>query len=200
METHNLGIVETRKVADFGWLVSGLRDIVIGVSSSEIRELCHVGWQTCWIPLNLINHKSHPNFGLSLEDEKGKFYRLPSKRKTQLKRYMHLRILKFLISFQESPWKLFHVHRVLEYAIITLEGDNVEIVKAQFCDSYEHCSALLCSVELWFEVNDRRVEAADKLLQLTSDNEERKMITDYRDQASSHRNILMERMKKMKKK
>lgn len=184
-QTHNLGIVRSGKVSDFAWLVSGVRDVVVARWDGEVRELCHIAWKPCWIPLQLIDKDGLPSFQVSLKQAEHKYITLLKKRQEQLNRFIHPQILRFLCSFKTSPWQLFRVHRVSQYARVDLDGRKVDVVKAQFCDSYEHCSSLIASVDLWIQVNEKRVEAGQKLLKIAEEGEGHDTLVQYIDRALS---------------
>lgn len=164
LEEYNLEIIEKGKTTDFAWLVSGIRDIKVALENEEVRELCHVSWQPCWIPLVFINRDTESAVNVSLAKAKKVFSTMEPKRIKQLSRYIHPKILRFLVTLRESPWEPFYVHKITHFAQIQLDGRPVDIVRAVFCDSYEHCSSMMASRELWKEVNKGRVEAGKKLL------------------------------------
>lgn len=192
LEEYNMSIARANKWLDFAWLIKGVRAVKIATFRKEMREVCHISWGKCWIPITSINERSHPQMRLSLERQKAKYASLPPRRQARSKRFAESQVYRFLASLKSSPWKPFYVYEVIDYAVIT--GLEVrEAVLVRFADTYEHCSSMVTSKELWCDVNQRRVEAATAFLR-PDRNEleewERKLVLEYLMVATEHYELL----------
>lgn len=183
LEEHNLSVAKTGDATDFAWLVKSIRSVHLAREGAELRELCYLSWKPCWIPLSLVHKTAHPLFPDSLQEAKKRFQVISKKRQVQLARYIHPQILRFLRSFEKSPWQLFYVFRAAEYAQVTQDNTPVELVRVEFCHTYEHCSCLIASADLWREMNQRRVEAAQRMIKLETDQEGRGLYRTYLEMA-----------------
>lgn len=158
VEDHNDSVAE---VADVAWLIAGIRHVKVAVLGSGVVEVLSLSWKPCWVPLHMVCLDSeHLKTQVTLR--KKKYGRLGDQAKNGMRHTIPAHVGRVLALARLTKESTFLVKQVIKFAVITVPdlGDNVEVIKADFKDTFEHSSALFTNKELWKELCRRRVEAA----------------------------------------
>lgn len=193
IDENNLEASRRRRIWDFAWMVAGVRSVKVASHAGIIRELVYIAWTPCWIPLCMMQEsKSHPHFKETLEKARTVYETTTKKRQQQRGIYLHPTILSFMIEEKEEDWDLFYGYRVIEYAITRTEkAQHIEIIRTEFLQTYEHCSALANSWDLWTEVYKQRLAASQKLLKdLTLPEVDKNALTAYNIKSERNLSVL----------
>lgn len=152
-------------VTEIAWLIAGISHVKVAVFDSKILELLQLFWKPCWVPLHMVSINSE-RLKAELEREKKKYSGFGELAKGGLRRTIPAHVRKVLALYHLTKETSFLIRQVNKYAIITVPelGNNVEVIKADFIETYEHSSALFTNKELWKELCKRRIEAAEALL------------------------------------
>ena len=160
IDEHNKRVKDYRNIA---WAVSSIRCVLLEPSKEGIDEVVEIGWKTCWVPLHsvIIDNKDLIE---ELNRAKAAFAKKGAQAKANFRRRLPECIKHFISLTEALPETEFHIQQIHQYALLKKGDEEEEVVKAEFEDTFEHCSALFRSPELWMEVYKRRQEAVKALI------------------------------------
>lgn len=149
---------------DIAWAVSSIRCVRIELVKKELQEVVEIGWVPCWVPLKQVNVDT-PKLEQELVKAKATFAKKGPQAKANFRRRIPGYIKRFLNLGELSLETKFYLIQIHQYALIkATDGSEEEAIRAEFADSFEHCSALFRSPTLWLDVYKRRQEAAKAMI------------------------------------
>lgn len=150
------------EVTDLAWLVAGIRHCKLAVLGSTVLELVNLTWKPCWVPLHMVEIDS-PKLEEQLKQEKTRYKKLGPKGKFNRRKTIPQHVNRVMAIWRLTKETTFLLRQINQYAIVPVPdlGENIEVIKADFRDTYEHSSALFMNKKLWADLLVRRVEAAN---------------------------------------
>ena len=167
---YNSRISDIREVA---WLLTGISDVKLAVLGDVVLELVHITWSPCWVPIHHVV-LDNDQLNVELDREKKIWEKKGPRAKKGIQGTIPGMVRRTLALFRLNGDSKYPLRQVTKYAVIpSLNADDaepeVEVIRADFKDTYEHSTALFLNPELWKELCKRRVEAAEAY---TAKNEE----------------------------
>ena len=151
-----------RHPSQIQWLVSGIPHVILASFKSRIIELVRIKWKPCWVPLHMVIMRGD-QIEKELEIAKGAYEDLSLPNQEALRRDIPQFVERMLGRVSITSETSFDISQIHRYAIITIDDNDVEVVRADFKPTYEHCSALGRSRGLWNDLYRRRIEGGEKL-------------------------------------
>ena len=176
-EDYNNGVSD---LEDIAWLLSGINHVKLAIYQSKVLELLMLSWKPCWVPLHLVAFKSD-KLKVQLKTLKVKYTRSSKDAKLNLKKDIPTHVKRAMALYRLSDNTKFLVKQFVKFAAIDMPQRKtpLEVVKADFCHTYEHCSALLRSEEGYENLFKRRIEAGKALMKKVTDASETELLQKF---------------------
>ena len=160
-----------RKAEDtegIAWHLTGLGHVKLALFRSKVLEEVFINWKPCWVPLHLIYWENQDKLASQLVEEKKTYEALPNQNKSLLRKNIPQFVGRILARASIMREDCFDARQIIKYARIIVKEKGVpkeiEVVKADFKPTYEHCSSLVDTKTLWLELYERRLEACTSML------------------------------------
>jgi hypothetical protein len=151
---------------DFAWLVRSIRCVHLAIPTERCRvyrELCRIRWKKCWAPTTLLRGAC-PNYDEQLEEAKKRYFALPPQQRKQLGKSAYIGHCRILASFPDPKDSRFIAHRVSRYAQVNYKGTPIDVIEAEWMETFEHCSQLCDNLELWQQLYHQRLRALSAMV------------------------------------
>lgn len=161
---------EVEKIQDIAWMVTGFNFVDLAVFEDQVLELMNINWHTCWVPLHMVNltPKGAQQPLLEIVKLKEEYHQLTLQQRKSLNKSIPNFVTKLLCRQRLLEESKFEVQSAFKYAKTDLSelglNSQEEVVKCNFKATFEHCSMLFKSKDLWKALYERRLERVNKLL------------------------------------
>lgn len=149
-------------VRDLAWLIRGIPSIKVAVLGSTVVELLQLNWLPCWVPLGMVNLNTAALVA-QVEVARKSYASLGPRAKTNMRKDIPAHVRRVLARVKLTAETTFMIRHVSKFAVVSVpgygKGKDVEVLKADFMETYEHSSMLFQNKDLWRELCGRRVEA-----------------------------------------
>ena len=157
-----------RDIREVAWLLTGISDVKLAVLGDVVLELVHITWSPCWVPIKLVVLDTD-QLNVELNREKKAWEKKGPRARKGIQGTIPGMVQKTLALFRLMGDSQYLLRQITKYAVIpSLSADDaesdVEVVRADFKETYEHSTALFLNPELWKELCKRRIEAAEAYL------------------------------------
>lgn len=144
---------------------AGIKKAMLRIFRGKIYEVLLVQWETTVLPVKLCATLTAEQQA-AFDEAKAVYETLPVDVRTQRRKESRNRALAQLAAFELQPDRRFHVHKVEGYVPLHIEDGKapVDLVKASFIFTYEHCHILTRDHCTWVSVYRCRIRAAQELI------------------------------------